>query len=84
MLSRRLDQSETPARLTTRLGGGACAQLLREEAERRWERPTKLPTWRWPRVCVRVCVCVRARPEIHARVRVLQGNGRTDLTKSES
>lgn len=56
MLSQRLDQSETPARLTTRLGGGACAQLLQEEAERRWERPTKLPTWRRPRVCVRVRV----------------------------
>lgn len=54
MLSRRLDQSETPARLTTQPGGGACAQLLLEEAERRWERPTKLPTWRRPRVCVRV------------------------------
>lgn len=54
MLSRRLDQSETPARLTTRSGGVACAQLLREEAERRWERLTKLQTWRRPRVCVRV------------------------------
>lgn len=54
VLSQRLDQSETPARLTTRLGGGACAQLLQEEAELRRERPRKLPTWRRQRVCLRV------------------------------
>lgn len=54
VLSRRLDQSETPARLTTESGGGACAQLLQEEAELGWERPTKLQTWRRSRV--RMCV----------------------------
>lgn len=55
MLSRPLDQSETLARLTTRPGGGACAQLLREEAERRGERPQ---SWRPGGGHALACVCV--------------------------
>lgn len=31
VLSRRLDQSETPARLTTQSGGGACANYYRRK-----------------------------------------------------
>lgn len=50
VLSRRLDQSETPARLTTRPGGGACAQLLREGVARRSCRPGGGHTF--------ACVCV--------------------------
>lgn len=88
MLSRRLDQSETPARLTTQPGGGACVQLLQEEAERRWERPKVADLAAAghlrARVNVRVCMCTCVESETGGACAEAPEQWPNALRKSES